>query len=89
MNLPLSRPELLSPATMYNILGPNEFQGAYALDGIKPLFAIPGVKLHLYGKSITKPHRKLGHITAVANSLRQSMRKTELASRSLRIIEAS
>jgi 5-(carboxyamino)imidazole ribonucleotide synthase len=89
LNLPLSRPELLSPATMYNILGPNEFQGAYALDGIKPLFAIPGVKLHLYGKSITKPHRKLGHITAVANSLRQSMRRAELASRSLRIIEAS
>jgi 5-(carboxyamino)imidazole ribonucleotide synthase len=89
LDLPLSKPELLSPATMYNILGPNEFQGSYKLEGIKPLFAVPGVKLHLYGKSITKPRRKLGHITAVANSLRQSMRRAELARRSLRITEAN
>jgi 5-(carboxyamino)imidazole ribonucleotide synthase len=59
------------------------------LEGIKPLFAVPGVKLHLYGKSITKPRRKLGHITAVANSLTQSMRRAELARRSLRIVEAN
>jgi 5-(carboxyamino)imidazole ribonucleotide synthase len=89
LDLPLSKPELLSPATMYNILGPNELQGSYKLEGIKPLFAVPGVKLHLYGKSITKPRRKLGHITAVANSLRQSMRRAELARRSLRIVEAN
>jgi 5-(carboxyamino)imidazole ribonucleotide synthase len=74
---------------MYNVLGPNEFQGSYALTGLTTLLSIPGVKLHLYGKMITKPRRKLGHITAVANSLIQSMRRAELANRSLKIIQAN
>lgn len=89
LNLPLSKPELLSPATMYNILGPNEFQGAYSLKGLKVLFSIPGIKLHLYGKAVTKPRRKLGHITAVANSLTQSMRRAEQANRALKIIQVA
>jgi 5-(carboxyamino)imidazole ribonucleotide synthase len=89
LDLPLCKPELLSPATMYNVLGPNEFQGSYALTGLTTLLSIPGVKLHLYGKMVTKPRRKLGHITAVANSLIQSMQRAELANRSLKIIQAN
>lgn len=88
LNLPLSKPELLSSATMYNILGPEGFQGEYALKGIKSFFSIPNVKLHLYGKPVTKPRRKLGHITALSSSLRQSMQRADDASRTLKIVKA-
>ncbi|HEY7570961.1 MAG TPA: 5-(carboxyamino)imidazole ribonucleotide synthase [Nitrososphaeraceae archaeon] len=88
LNLPLSKPELLSSATMYNILGPEGFQGEYTLKGIKSLFAIPSVTLHLYGKPVTKPRRKLGHITALSSSLTQSIRRAEDASRTLKIVKA-
>jgi 5-(carboxyamino)imidazole ribonucleotide synthase len=87
LDLPLSKPELLSSATMYNILGPDGLQGEYTLEGINSLFAIPSVKLHLYGKPRTKPRRKLGHITALSSSLRQSMRRAEDASRVLKIVK--
>jgi 5-(carboxyamino)imidazole ribonucleotide synthase len=88
LNLPLSKPELLSSATMYNILGPEGFQGEYALKGITSFFSIPNVKLHLYGKPVTKPRRKLGHITALSSSLRQSMQRADEASRTLKIVKA-
>ena len=31
----------------------------------RPLLAVPGAKLHLYGKSPARPGRKMGHVTFV------------------------
>lgn len=63
--LPLGRPTLLSPVAMVNILGDAWKQGA-------PRFARalrhPGVRLHLYGKKEPRPGRKMGHLTAVADT---------------------
>ena len=42
---------------MINILGPNNYTGPYEITGIDELFAIPGVKIHIYGKLETKPNR--------------------------------
>jgi 5-(carboxyamino)imidazole ribonucleotide synthase len=30
--------------------------------------ALPGVKLHLYGKAEARPGRKMGHLTALADT---------------------
>ncbi len=63
--LPLGSPELVQPAAMANILGDlwehGEPNWARAL-------RFPDVKLHLYGKSIARPGRKMGHLTALAAS---------------------
>jgi 5-(carboxyamino)imidazole ribonucleotide synthase len=32
----------------------------------------PGVKLHLYGKSEARPGRKMGHMTAVADTVEEA-----------------
>ena len=69
LDYPLLQPILLSNAVMINILGPNNYTGPYEITGIDELFAIPGVKIHIYGKLETKPNRKLGHITIVSNSV--------------------
>ena len=68
LNYPLLQPILLSNAVMINILGPNNYTGPYEITGIDELFGIPGVKIHIYGKLETKPHRKLGHVTIVSNN---------------------
>jgi 5-(carboxyamino)imidazole ribonucleotide synthase len=61
--LPLGSPDLLVPAAMANLLGDcwtdGEPDWAAAL-------AVPGVRLHLYGKSQPRPGRKMGHLTATA-----------------------
>ena len=58
-------PEMRQPAAMANLLGDlwddGEPNWAAAL-------AMPDVKLHLYGKSVPKPGRKMGHLTVLAGS---------------------
>ncbi len=63
--LPLGETHQLAPAAMVNILGdlwrdgPPPFERALAL---------PGVRLHLYGKREARSGRKMGHLTALADS---------------------
>ncbi|MSP14209.1 MAG: 5-(carboxyamino)imidazole ribonucleotide synthase [Chloroflexi bacterium] len=61
--LPLGSTRQLSPAAMVNLLG-DLWQGG------EPDWAAactyPDVKLHLYGKQVPRPGRKMGHLTALA-----------------------
>ncbi len=63
--LPLGSTELLRPAAMANLLGdvwePETPNWAAAL-------AMPNVSLHLYGKAEARPGRKMGHLTALADT---------------------
>ena len=65
LDYPLPKPFLISDAVMINLLGPQKINGTYEIRGIDKLFSLEGIKLHIYGKKITKPHRKLGHITVL------------------------
>jgi 5-(carboxyamino)imidazole ribonucleotide synthase len=63
--LPLGATDLVRPAAMANLLGDlwqdGEPRWADAL-------ARPGIRLHLYGKRDAKPGRKMGHLTALADT---------------------
>ena len=52
-------------AAMVNLLGDEWAGGEPAWDAA---LAMPGVKLHLYGKREPRPGRKMGHLTALAQS---------------------
>lgn len=62
--LPLGSTQLLKPAAMANILGDMWTGGEpiwrNALDS--------GAKIHLYGKKVPRPRRKMGHLTAMAET---------------------
>lgn len=77
--LPLGSTEMLRPSAMANLLGD-------LWSGGEPDWAaacaIPGVKLHLYGKSEPRPGRKMGHLTALAGD-RETALKTVLRAREL------
>ncbi|MFL6476491.1 MAG: 5-(carboxyamino)imidazole ribonucleotide synthase [Nitrososphaera sp.] len=72
LDLPLIKPELLSPAVMVNILGRERLNGPYVIRGLKRALSVPGVKLYVYGKQTSKPGRKLGHITATARTVEEA-----------------
>ena len=63
--LPLGDTGLLSPVAMVNILGDAWKAGAPRFDRA---LEVPGVRLHLYGKREPRPGRKMGHLTAVAET---------------------
>ena len=64
--LPLGAIEATRPSAIHNLLG-DLWEG-----GSEPPFAralaIPGVRLTLYGKGAPRPGRKMGHLTATADS---------------------
>jgi len=68
---PLGSTALVRPAAMANLLG-----DWWPHDGRSPDFArmvaVPGVRLHLYGKAEPRPGRKMGHLTALAASAEEA-----------------
>ncbi|WP_296698908.1 5-(carboxyamino)imidazole ribonucleotide synthase [Algoriphagus sp.] len=65
MNWPLGNPDLRCPAAMINLLGEEGFTGLAVVEGQEKALAEKGVYIHLYGKKLTKPFRKMGHVTVV------------------------
>ncbi len=67
--LPLGDTTILRPAAMANLLG-DLWQ--HAEPNWAAALADPRVKLHLYGKRDAKPGRKMGHITALAETVNEA-----------------
>ncbi len=62
LGLDLGGVKLLKKTIMYNILGSQDFEGEY-----NPIqISEPQTFLKMYGKKISKPLRKLGHVNIVA-----------------------
>jgi 5-(carboxyamino)imidazole ribonucleotide synthase len=77
LNLPLGSTKLKLPSVMINILGAEGYDGPVIYEGLTESMAIDGVKIHLYGKKITKPYRKMGHVTVLSSSLECALKKAE------------
>ena len=76
--LPLGSTEMVVPAAvMMNILGARN--GEVEVQGLEKALAIPNVSVHIYGKAVTKPERKMGHITATGGTLDEAMEKVSRA----------
>ena len=58
LGLDLGDTTILRPTIMCNILGPKSFSGPYTYDEITE----DGMHLKMYGKSESRPLRKLGHV---------------------------
>lgn len=61
LGLELGDTKLLHPTIMYNVLGPDSFSGSYKTTETK----MQNLYLKMYGKSESKPQRKLGHFNLV------------------------
>ena len=86
LDLPLSQPRLLCPAVaMLNVLGPENYIGPYAIGGLRKLLSIPRLKLHIYGKKISKPRRKLGHITLMGDSVEETLLRINMAKKAIKV----
>ena len=69
LNLPLGDTRLLNPGAMINILGEKGFTGPAIYEGLEKILKLPGVHPHIYGKTDTKPFRKMGHVTITGDTL--------------------
>lgn len=86
LNLPLGDTRTLMPSAMVNILGEPGFSGAARYEGFEEVIQTPGVFVHLYGKEITKPFRKMGHVTILDNDLSRLKRMATVVKEKLKVI---
>jgi 5-(carboxyamino)imidazole ribonucleotide synthase len=77
LDLPLGSTKLKLPSVMINILGSEGHNGPVMYEGLTEIMAIDGVKIHLYSKKITRPFRKMGHVTVLSSSLEGALQKAE------------
>jgi len=77
LGLPLGSTEILQPSVMLNLLGEAAYEGPVYYDGFEECMAIEGVKIHLYGKKETRPFRKMGHVTILADTVAKAQEKAD------------
>lgn len=69
LNMPLGHTGSRCPAAMVNLLGEAGYTGEAIVEGMDAALSEKGVYIHLYGKRITKPFRKMGHITLLEDNI--------------------
>lgn len=84
--LPLGDTDILSPSAMVNLLGEAGFSGPARYQGLEEVMKVKGVHVHLYGKALTKPFRKMGHVTIVDHSIDNVRQKADFVKETLKVI---
>ena len=71
---------------MVNLLGEDGFTGKVVYDGLDKVLEQPGLYVHLYGKADTRPFRKMGHITILADNEKQLRDKISYVKSNFQVI---
>lgn len=85
-NLPMGDTSIRSFSAMVNILGEPGFTGEAIYQGLDEVLKTENVFVHLYGKKITKPFRKMGHITICGENENEVKQKAKSVKEKLKVI---
>ncbi|NYT43675.1 5-(carboxyamino)imidazole ribonucleotide synthase [Alcaligenaceae bacterium] len=88
--LPLGSTAILCPAVMLNILGDVWFgqNGTKREPDWAAVLAVPGAKLHLYGKAEARRGRKMGHVNILGATLHEAQSRAAQVAHALNIAYA-
>jgi 5-(carboxyamino)imidazole ribonucleotide synthase len=67
LNYPLGNTDPIMPSAIVNLLGAPEHDGLAIYKGLEEVLKMDHVFVHLYGKTYTKPGRKMGHVTIISS----------------------
>jgi 5-(carboxyamino)imidazole ribonucleotide synthase len=84
LGLSLGSVEMVAPAAvMVNVLGTRS--GPARADGLAVALAVPGAHVHIYGKLLSRPGRKMGHVTALGATLEEAEARARAAAEAIAI----
>ena len=85
LNMPLGDTGSFSAAAMVNLLGEAGHEGPARYEGLNEALKLSGVHVHFYGKQITKPFRKMGHVTITDADFETLHQKTQKVKETIKI----
>ena len=86
LNQPFGDTSIILPSAMVNLLGEEGYSGQARYQGLEKVLAVEGVHVHLYGKKMTKPFRKMGHVTIVDADMESLKKKANFVKEHLKVI---
>lgn len=85
-NQPLGDTSGLHHAVMVNVLGEAGHEGPAIYKCLEEILKLHGVYVHLYGKALTKPNRKMGHVTVVDANREKAIEKARFVQKTLKVV---
>ncbi len=85
LDYPLGNTNMIMSSMMVNLLGAEGFAGKTRYEGLEEVLSIPDVFVHLYGKTETKPGRKMGHATIISNEKQELIHQANRIKSALKI----
>ena len=85
-NVPLADTDAFCFSGMLNLVGEENYTGKVKYEGLEEVLKLPKTYVHLYGKTETKPGRKMGHINVLADSREELLEKLNHIKTLVRVI---
>ena len=86
LNLPLGSTTSKLGGIMVNLVGEEDYTGEVVYKNIETIMKMEGVTPHIYGKKITKPFRKMGHVTIVNEDINKARQIAEKVKKTIKVI---
>ncbi|MFD1096842.1 5-(carboxyamino)imidazole ribonucleotide synthase [Salegentibacter chungangensis] len=86
LDLPLGNTDSKVGGIMVNLVGDENHTGEVVYQNIEEIMKMDGVTPHIYGKKITRPFRKMGHVTIVNKDLAEARKIAEKVKNSIKVI---
>lgn len=86
LDLPLGDTDSKVAGIMVNLVGAEGYTGPVYYEGMNEILSIPGVTPHIYGKSETRPFRKMGHVTIVNRDMVKAREIAQKVKETIKVI---
>lgn len=86
LDYPLGNTAAILPSSLVNLIGEKGHSGTVRYEGLNEVLKMDNVFVHLYGKKETKPGRKMGHVTVLANDKQELIHRANLVKRTLKVV---
>ncbi|MFC6861574.1 5-(carboxyamino)imidazole ribonucleotide synthase [Zunongwangia atlantica] len=89
LDLPLGNTDSKVGGIMVNLVGDKDHEGEVVYENIDKIMKMDGVTPHIYGKKITRPFRKMGHVTIVNENIDEARKVAEQVKGEIKVISRS
>ena len=89
LNLPLGNTSSKVGGVMVNLAGEEGHTGNVVYENMESILKMDGVTPHIYGKKVTKPFRKMGHVTIVHKNIDEARKVAKKVKNTIRVISTN